>query len=426
VDSGAPAERQVRSRELVKAAMCVARAIAVPRAGVESLERVGAAAAGAAAASRVAGAAAAVASAVAVAVAAVGVAVAVAAVGAGVDVAGAFFLLFASLDYRSAQEEMQMCRGSRNFANCAPVWCRRLTVVVVLCFVLMGPVSIASGAAARQQSFPSPEAGVQALLDAAKSNDTKTILQILGPEAKSIVDTGDPAATQASLERFVKSYEEAHTLVPSGDTKVVLQIGKDEWPFPIPLIKDSAGWFFDTPQGKAEILNRRIGRNELDVIQVCLAYVDAQREYYTRNPQNAALLQYAQKFVSTKGKRDGLYWETSDNEPPSPLGPLVAQARRKGYKRAAGKPMPYHGYYYKMLTGQGADAPDGAYDYVVRGKMIGGFALVTYPAQYGSSGIMTFIVNHDGVVYEKDLGPNTAATAQSMTKFNPDKTWKKL
>jgi Protein of unknown function (DUF2950) len=159
---------------------------------------------------------------------------------------------------------------------------------------------------------------------------------------------------------------------------------------------------------------------------VCLAYVDAQREYYMRNPLNAALLQYASKFISTKGKRDGLYWETSADEPPSPWGPLVARARREGYKRATGKPVPYHGYYYKMLTGQGPDAPDGAYDYVVRGKMIGGFALVAYPAQYGSSGIMTFIVNHDGVVYQKDFGPNTAATAQSMTKFNPDKTWKKL
>ena len=319
-----------------------------------------------------------------------------------------------------------MGQDSRNCADCAPVWCRRPIIVLVLCLMCMGPVRIALGAAARQQSFPSPEAGVQALMDAAKSNDTKTMLQILGPEAKSIVDTGDPVANQAGLEGFVKSYEEAHTLVPSGDSKVVLQIGKDEWPFPIPLIKGSAGWYFDTPQGKAEILNRRIGHNELDVIQVCLAYVDAQREYYIRNPMNATLLQYASKFLSTQGKRDGLYWETAADEPPSPLGPLVAQARSEGYRRAAGKPVPYHGYYYKMLTGQGSDAPDGAYDYVVRGQMIGGFALVAYPAQYGSSGIMTFIVNHDGVVYEKDLGPKTTATAQAMTKFNPDKTWKKL
>jgi hypothetical protein len=319
---------------------------------------------------------------------------------------------------------MTMLRCTRKLTDCAPVWYRRLTMMLVLCLLSMGAVGVAMGAAAKQRSFPTPEEGVQALLEAAQKHDQTTLLAILGPEAKPLVSTGDPVADRESSEHFVKSYEEAHTLVPSGDTKVVLQIGKDEWPFPIPLIKGSAGWRFDTQAGKEELLNRRIGRNELDVIQVCLAYVDAQREYYMRNPLNGALLQYAAKFISTKGKRDGLYWETSADEPPSPLGPLVARARREGYKRAAGKPTPYHGYYYKILTSQGPDAPGGAYDYVVRGKMIGGFALVAYPAQYGSSGIMTFIVNHDGVVYEKDLGPNTAATAQSMTKFNPDKTWK--
>jgi hypothetical protein len=298
--------------------------------------------------------------------------------------------------------------------------------MLVLCLLSMGAVEVAMGAAAGQKRFPTPEDGVQALLAAAQRHDQTTLLAILGPEAKSLVSTGDPVSDRASRERFVKAYEEAHTLVRSGDTRVVLQVGKDEWPFPIPLIKERAGWRFDTPAGKEELRNRRIGRNELDVIQVCLAYVDAQREYYRRNPMNAALLQYAPRFLSAQGKRDGLYWETAADEPPSPLGPLVAQARREGYKRAAGKPVPYHGYYYKMLTGQGPDAPGGAYDYMVRGKMIGGFALVAYPARYGSSGIMTFIVNHDGVVYEKDLGPKTATTAQSMTRFNPDKTWKPL
>ena len=319
-----------------------------------------------------------------------------------------------------------MWQCTRNLTDCAPVWRWRLAMMLVLCLLSMGAVRVAMGAAARQKSFPAPEEGVRALIEAAQKNDTTTLLAILGPEAKSLVNTGDPVSDRENRERFLKSYEESHTLVQSGDTKVVVQIGKDEWPFPIPLIKGSAGWRFDTQEGKAELRNRRIGRNELDVIQVCLAYVDAQREYYVRNPMNATLLQYASKFLSTKGKRDGLYWKTPDNESPSPLGPLVAQARREGYKRAAGQPVPYHGYYYKMLTGQGPDAPDGAYDYVVRGKMIGGFALVAYPAQYGSSGIMTFIVNHDGVVYEKDFGPNTAATVQSMTKFNPDKTWKQL
>jgi hypothetical protein len=289
----------------------------------------------------------------------------------------------------------------------------------------IGSVGIAIGATTRQKSFPSPEAGVQALIDAARSNDTKTLVEILGWEAQSFINTGDPVSDQESRERFVQAYDEAHTLVQSGDIKTILQIGKDEWPFPIPLVKGSTSWRFNSKEGKEEVLNRRIGRNELDVIQVCLAYVDAQHDYYMTNPQGNALLQYASKLMSTPGKRDGLYWETTADEPPSPLGSFVAQARREGYKRTANKPTPYHGYYYKILTSQGPSAPGGAYDYVVRDQMIGGFALVAYPAQYGSSGIMTFIVNHDGTVYEKDLGPDTTARAQSMTRFNPDETWKK-
>jgi Protein of unknown function (DUF2950) len=318
-----------------------------------------------------------------------------------------------------------MSRSTRNFADCAPVWRRRLMMILALCLMSMGAVGSATGAPATQQSFPSPEAGVQALMDAVKSNDTKTMLQILGPEAQPIINTGDPVSDQARRARFVQAYEEAHALVQSGDTKVIVQLGKDEWPFPIPLVKGSTSWRFDTKEGKEEILNRRIGRNELDVIQVCLAYVDAQFEYYMRNPQGEALPQYAAKFLSTQGKRDGLYWETTADEPPSPLGSFLVRAASEGYKFTAGKPTPYHGYYYKMLTSQGPKAPGGAYDYVVRGKMIGGFALLAYPAQYGSSGITTFLVNHDGVVYQKDLGPNTTALAQSMTQFNPDETWTK-
>jgi hypothetical protein len=260
-------------------------------------------------------------------------------------------------------------------------------------------------------------------MEATKKNDTKAMLAILGPEAKSIIQSGDQVSDRAAFERFVKSYEEANKLVKSGDTQAILEVGKDAWPFPIPLVKENAGWRFDTQEGKEEIINRRIGRNELDVIQVSLAFVDAEREYYQRDPDGDKLLQYAQKFISTKGKRDGLFWETKPGEQPSPLGPLVARARGEGYKGAGGKPIPYHGYYYRLLMGQGKDAPGGAYDYVVRGKMMGGFGMVAYPAQYGSSGIMTFIVNHDGVVYQKDLGPKTASIAQSMTRFNPDKTW---
>jgi hypothetical protein len=321
---------------------------------------------------------------------------------------------------------MQMCRGIRNFADFAPVWRWCFMMVLVGCLLLVGAAGITSAAPTRQQSFPSPEAGVQALLNAVKNNDTKAMLQLFGPESQSLISTGDPVSDQARRAHFVQAYEEAHTLVQSGETQVILQVGKDAWPFPIPLVKDSTSWRFDTKEGEEEILNRRIGRNELDVIQVCLAYVDAQREYYMRNPRRVTLLHYASKFISTKGKRDGLYWETTADEPPSPLGPLLARARSEGYNPKAGKPTPYHGYYYTMLTGQGPKAPGGAYDYVVRGQMIGGFALVAYPARYGSSGIMTFIVNHDGVVYQKDLGPRTTELAKSMTRFNPDETWKKL
>jgi Protein of unknown function (DUF2950) len=301
--------------------------------------------------------------------------------------------------------------------------CYRLTLVLAVAIGLGSPPRAFGAAAVKQKIFSSAEEGVQALIEAIRKNDTKDTLTILGPEAKSLIESGDQVADRKAGEGFVKAYEQANKLVKSGDNKAVLEVGKDEWPFPIPLVKENAGWRFDTQEGKEELLNRRIGRNELDVIQVCLAIVDAEREYYQRDPDGDKLLQYAQKLISTKGKRDGLYWETKPNEQPSPLGSLVAQARAEGYKGAGGKPVPYHGYYYKLLTGQGKDAPGGAYDYLVRGKMIGGFGVVAYPAQYGSSGIMTFIVNHDGVVYQKDLGPKTASIAQSMTKFNPDKTW---
>ncbi|HEY7318536.1 MAG TPA: DUF2950 domain-containing protein [Candidatus Binatia bacterium] len=297
-------------------------------------------------------------------------------------------------------------------------------ILVLVTILALGLAEVALGAVAvKQKTFSSPEEGVKALMEATKKNDTKAMLAILGPEAKSLIESGDQVSDRATFERFVKSYEEANKLVKSGETKMVLETGKDDWPFPIPLVKQGDGWRFDTNAGKEELINRRIGRNELDVIQVCLAIVDAEREYYQRDPDGDKLLQYAQKLISTKGKRDGLYWESKPNEQPSPLGSLVAQARAEGYKGAGGKPVPYHGYYYKLLTGQGKDAPGGAYDYLVRGKMMGGFGVVAYPAQYGSSGIMTFIVNHDGVVYQKDLGTKTTSIAQSMTKFNPDKSW---
>jgi hypothetical protein len=206
-------------------------------------------------------------------------------------------------------------------------------------------------------------------------------------------------------------------------------VGSDEWPFPIPIVKAGNGWRFDTGAGKQEILARRVGGNELKAIQVCLAYVDAQKEYAMKKArQGEGLLEYAQKFVSTPGKQDGLYWEAGEGQEQSPIGPLFSAARDQGYsgKPLGEEPEPYHGYFYRILTAQGKNAPGGAQDYVVGGKMIGGFALIAYPAHYGASGVMTFIVNHDGVVYQKKLGKDTKKAAQAMKAFNPDKTWTRV
>ncbi|HTP62816.1 MAG TPA: DUF2950 domain-containing protein [Burkholderiales bacterium] len=281
------------------------------------------------------------------------------------------------------------------------------------------------GAAAPQKTYGSPDEAAKALIAAARADDAKTMLTILGPEAKKLLFSGDAVADHAAREKFVKAYDEANKIEQAGDAKAILDVGKDAWPLPIPIVKVGDAWRFDAKQGAEEILNRRIGRNELSTIQAVEAYVDAQREYYLLNPTQDKLLQYAQKFISSKGKKDGLYYPTAKGEPPSPLGQLFESATAAGYKPGTGKPAPYFGYRYRILKAQGPDAPGGAYDYVVHGKMIGGFALIAYPASYGSSGIKTFIVNHAGVVYEKDLGPDTAAVAQKISKFNPDGTWKR-
>jgi hypothetical protein len=275
-----------------------------------------------------------------------------------------------------------------------------------------------------QKKFGSAEQAVDALVAALRAHDTKTAVAVLGGESRPLIFSGDPVADRRARETFVKAYDEEHALVAKGEA-MTLTLGKDDWPFPIPVVKDGERWRFDGKQGQEEIIARRIGRNELYTMQTCLAYVDAQREYYSEDRVGKGVLQYAQKFASTPGKRDGLYWETKAGQPPSPLGALVARARSEGYRRAQSGPTPFHGYLFRILTRQGPDAPDGAYDYVVRGQMIAGFALVAYPAQYGASGVMTFIVNHDGVVYEKDLGPETAAIAATMRSYEPDKTWAK-
>ncbi|HKA39037.1 MAG TPA: DUF2950 domain-containing protein [Burkholderiales bacterium] len=301
---------------------------------------------------------------------------------------------------------------------------KRMATVGALCAAgLLAASGPATAAETKGKTFASPEEAVKALVAAA--GDQKAVLAILGPEAKGIVSSGDAAADKADRERFLKSYGEANKLMKSGDDMALLVVGKDEWIFPIPIVKEKAGWRFDTKEGKEEVLNRRIGRNELSVIQAVQAYVDAQREYYLRNPQNDKLLQYAQRFISNKGKRDGLYFPVKAGEQASPLGPLFDR-RQPAKKEEGTQRVPYHGYYYRILREQGPDARGGAYSYVAQGRMIGGHALVAWPASYGNSGIVTFIVNQDGVVYEKDLGRDTAAAAQKIARFNPDKSWKRL
>jgi hypothetical protein len=286
--------------------------------------------------------------------------------------------------------------------------------------------SPAALAAEKQKTFSSPEDAAKALGAASRAGDVKALENILGPGSASLIRSGDSVADRRGRERFAQAYEEASKVERQGDAKAILLIGKDEWPMPIPIVKGKDGWRFDAKQGSEEVLNRRVGRNELSAVQAMLAYVDAQREYYLRNPRGDKLLHYAQKFDSARGKRDGLYFPTKAGEAPSPLGPLFAKAKAAGYsKDEDGLPDPYFGYRYRILKAQGADAPGGAYDYVVQGRMIGGFALIAWPASYGNSGVMTFIVNHDGVVYEKNLGPGTATAAGKITRFNPDKTWKR-
>ncbi len=303
---------------------------------------------------------------------------------------------------------------------------RQRWTAILAATLIAAAASAAALAADKQKIFDSPEEAAKALGAASRAGDVKALESILGPGSASLIRSGDAVADRRGRERFAQAYDEASKVERQGDARAILMIGKDEWPMPIPIVKGKDGWRFDARQGREEVLNRRIGRNELSTVQAMLAYVDAQREYYLRNPRGDKLLHYAQKFDSAKGKRDGLYYQTKAGEPPSPLGPLFASAKAAGYtKDGDGIPDPYQGYRYRILKRQGPDAPGGAYDYVVQGRMIGGFALIAWPASYGSSGVMTFIVNHDAVVYEKDLGPETAAAAGKITRFNPDKTWKR-
>ena len=294
----------------------------------------------------------------------------------------------------------------------------------LLALALVGPIEAKKGAdeSSRQATYRSPQAAVDALVAAVKSGGIDGIVAALGQKGRELASSGDAVSDAAARDRFETAYAESHDLKAEGDARVVLLIGKDEFPFPIPIVAEAGAWRFDTEAGAVEILDRRIGENELAAIAVLREYVDAQREYAEADRDGNGV-QYAHKLLSSDGKKDGLFWPTAEGELQSPFGPLIAEAAAEGYRRKVDGPTPYHGYLFKVLTAQGKNAPGGARDYVVGSRMIGGFGLVAAPAEYGNSGVMTFIVDHDGEVFQKDLGDETSQAAATMRAFDPDSTW---
>jgi hypothetical protein len=279
-----------------------------------------------------------------------------------------------------------------------------------------------------QRLFSSPEEARQALIKAVQAKDHADLKAIFGPAALEL-EPGDPVEQATEFEHFARHVQEGVEVVSEGEGKAILIIGEKKWPFPVPLVKKGNNWLFDTAAGREEILNRRIGHNELIAIQVCRAYSEAQREYYNmEEPDGVQIPKYAQHMISSPGKRDGLYWPTAAGAKESPLGILVAKAKEEGYMKArkAGEsgPRPYHGYYFRILTSQGKNAPGGRFNYIIHGNMVAGYALVAYPDRWGVSGVMTFIINQRGRVYEKNLGPKTAEIARKMKQYNPELTWK--
>jgi hypothetical protein len=303
-----------------------------------------------------------------------------------------------------------------------------IAFLLVFC-AITGPVYAAMSVAPPQisasaagQTFGTAEEAVAAFVDALRAGKLDAVQNVLGPSSEKLLSSGDKVSDAAERQRFLAAYDEQHKLVPAETGRMVLQVGKNDWPLPIPLVQADGRWHFDSPAGAQELIDRRIGRNEIAAIRTALAYVDAQQAFF------ALTGQYAQRLVSSPGTHDGLYWPAAEGEPESPLAPLLAQAQDEGYpgERVSGKPAPYHGYLFRILTGQGTSAEKGASNYLSNGRMTNGFALVAWPASFGASGIMTFIVNRDGIVFQKDLGPKTAALAAAMRLFNPDLSWARV
>jgi len=319
---------------------------------------------------------------------------------------------------------MTGCLKNKSIRTARGLWAMVVSVMVFT--IINAGNGFAEKTSPLGQGFNSPEAAVLAIVATVREYDAEKALAILGPNAEKIIFSGDKVAGKKEVDDFIKKFDEKHRLDMVSPTVASLFIGNDDWPFPVPIIKDGERWFFDVAAGKEEILNRRIGGNELDVIQVMQAYVEAQFEYASKDRDGDGIREFAQQIKSDKGKKNGLYWPVKKGGKLSPFGPLIAEVRSERDDVSSNKIQPYHGYYYKIITRQGKKAPGGAYDYVVNGNMILGFALIACPAKYGASGIMTFAVNQEGIVYEVDLGEKTLQIATGKIKYDLDKTWQKV
>jgi hypothetical protein len=302
---------------------------------------------------------------------------------------------------------------------------RRSPLVVLLTLSgLLASVPAAAQAVNGQKTFSSPLEAVKNLMEAARSGDPAQLVPIIGPQAADLISSGDLGAAKQVLANFVKAYDQKHSISAEAQGFEFLQVGTGDWPFPFPIVRDGKVWYFDIDRGNEEILDRRVGRNELGAIAVCEGYVQSQKDYASKGHDGNSSGIHAQQFSSDPGKQNGLYWPVSKGEPESPMGPLVASAAIEiSAQQSAGDPTPYYGYFYRILTAQGPDAAGGAKSYILDGKLTAGFALIAYPAQYASSGVMTFIVNQDGIVYQQDLGEQTTDTASKITAYNPDGSW---
>lgn len=299
-----------------------------------------------------------------------------------------------------------------------------LTRLLIAALFLFFSAAAAWAVETEQKVFAAPEEAVQALVAALRQDDLQAMTAVLGPGSRELLSSGDEVADRRGREKFLQAYEQGHTLLQQSPDRMVLVLGSRNWTLPIPLARRGDAWGFDALEGKQEILNRRIGRNELHVIEVLHAYVTAQHEYATRDCKGDGRVEFARKLASSPDQRDGLYWEAREGEEESPFGPLIARATRKGYPDA--DLSPFQGYYFKTLTGQGSHAAGGAYSYMVQDRMLLGFALIAYPAEYGNSGIMTFMVNQVGTIYEKNLGKETKRLTEEIELFDPDPTWQRV